>query len=129
MAVRQSEAESGDSPKRGPNPLYMKCPTCGVKLHLESSRCWKCGGRYNKNKKTGEIVEPVIYRSENPDDAIFNTRLCDVDACMTCQRVQKNFPPCFYISCFGTGAGNCEKCLQNYGIRAECCRAKMGRRA
>jgi uncharacterized OB-fold protein len=45
--------------------LYMRCPSCGAKLHIHARTCFKCGKRYNFNARTGKFIEPVIHGSKN----------------------------------------------------------------
>jgi len=109
--------EKEPDPKRY---LYMRCATCGVKLHVEAVTCWKCGNRRNFNAKTGKEVEEVAYGSLNPNDAIYNQALNDAEKCFVCRNTQ-NSKTCEYCYKFGYGIGRCDLCNAFQNIRFMCC--------
>ncbi|MDR2942469.1 MAG: hypothetical protein LBV17_07760 [Treponema sp.] len=92
---------------------YIRCsnPDCGIKLHYETYKCWKCGAK----------PEAGIYRSTNPEDAKFCLTLNNIEKCFKCYKVQYGSQICEPIFCFGTGRGKCELCKQLPSMRFECC--------
>jgi hypothetical protein len=115
--------DNQEQPK-GPRPMYILCPTCRVKNSLGAYFCRECGGRCDRNEKTGKYAPMTVYGSGNPDDVIFNIDLNDYTKCVNCPRVQKGGGPCAYASCFGTGKGNCGVCERFSGARHSCCQKR-----
>ena len=114
--------ETGDNAQDKKRYIYRKCPTCGVKLHIDEYTCWKCGNRYDFNGNTGKWAEDMIYGSTNPSDAIYSLRLNNVKKCMTCRNTQRG-NPCDYSMCFGTGKGRCDNCNRYENTRFMCCQS------
>jgi len=92
---------------------YRRCSnsSCGIKLHTESNKCWKCGAKIAENN----------YISSKPEDAIYEIPLNNADKCMQCYNVQNGLKVCEPIFCFGTGRGKCNECKILQPIRYECC--------
>jgi hypothetical protein len=118
--------EINDSAQDKRRYMFRKCPTCGVKLHVSAFTCWKCGNRYNFNANTGKWVDDVIYGSTNPNDAIYNRILNDVERCLTCQNTQRG-KTCDHAYCFGSGRGRCDMCERYENTRFMCCQMEQER--
>lgn len=90
---------------------YKTCSGCGIKLHCDTYRCWKCGEK------------PILgfYHSDNSEDAKHSLPLNSVEKCVHCCNVQFGLQVCKPIICFGTGRGKCDLCKQLAGTRFDCC--------
>ena len=96
--------------------IYKRCLPCGIKLHVGTRKCLKCGRK----------ATDTTYGSDNPEDAIYNRSLNQVNKCFSCfNTLQGN--PCLYVICFGTGKGDCEICKRFKSIRFECCQKVQAR--
>ena len=90
---------------------YLLC-RCGVKLHIDTYKCWKCE----------QQPKYQAYSSTNPNDAIYCKKLNSVEHCMQCYAVTYlNKEPCEQIFCFAKGGGDCELCGRLEPTRHECC--------
>lgn len=90
---------------------FKRCTGCGIKLHCDTYRCWKCGEKPTQGN----------FKSENPEDAKYCISLNNIEKCFQCYNVQNGLKVCEPIICFGTGKGRCDICKQEAGIRFECC--------
>jgi hypothetical protein len=100
--------------------LYCRCATCGVKIHILSRKCWKCGGRYGIDEKTLQYRHDGVYSSNDPRDEMCSRRLNDPDLCFMCETALKG-KSCPAVSCFGTGRGKCGDCERYSPVRFSCC--------
>jgi len=100
---------------------YRRCPTCGVKIHIDAYRCWKCNGIYNQNEKTGKWNPAPLYETDDEQNAILCTPLNDVEKCFKCRNTIEKENPCKYTFCFGRGGGKCDLCQQFNYVRFNCC--------
>jgi len=103
-------AAENNTEKVGKTYIYKRCLPCGIKLHVDSYTCWKCGKR----------VKDMTYGSENPNDLIFNIYLNKTEKCFSCFNTQHG-KTCKYIFCFGSGRGNCGICNNVESARFNCC--------
>ena len=79
---------------------YIVC-SCGIKLHIDTFRCWKCG----------QQPKYQAYYSTNIKDAIYCKDLNSVEHCMNCYDITYlNKEPCEPIFCFAKGRGDCDIC-------------------
>ena len=117
MAKDDKKNESVVAEKRY---LYMKCPTCRVKLHVEAFKCWKCGNRANYNAEAKESVNELIFGSKDSNYAIYNQKLNDLENCFSCRNTQAG-KACEHCYNFGFGKGRCDLCNEFQSIRFMCC--------
>lgn len=111
MAVEDKDKTTG-----GKDYLFKRCLQCGVKLHVSAYSCWKCGRK----------AENMVYSSNNPNDAVYNLTVNDVDRCLICRNTQSG-NTCKYNYCFGSGRGKCGYCNRFESMRFMCCQEAQGK--
>lgn len=117
----REEAGGGQAERGGREYSYRKCATCHMKVHLSAYECPRCKNRVNWDANRKERVNDTIYSSHNPEDRIYETKLCSVERCMVCEEALLG-NPCRHEYCYGTGRSDqCEACGRNEHRRYRCC--------
>jgi len=96
---------------------YKRCKPCGLKIHINTHKCWKCG----------EKLEEIHYRGHNnPEDTIYSRDLNYTEKCMSCYKVVKlGKEPCQKMICFATARGKCDACRIGFPEIFDCCQETM----
>jgi len=90
---------------------YKRCPGCGIKIHVDTYRCWKCGERAKQER----------FSSTKPEDAKYCVLVNSADKCVNCYNLQHGLKVCEPIFCYATGRGDCKECKILHPARYECC--------
>jgi len=107
--------------------FFKICPNCKTKLHISARVCLKCRAAYAENVSnvSNGNWEDKVYCSHNPEDAIYNRSMNNVEKCMTCLNVTQRGIICKPKFCFATGKGRCENCSTFDPTIFTCCQEEQ----